>query len=130
MIAMECMEERDKQDILDAISLIADQLQGLTDGFHGVTGNVQGLTGQIQGLTKELHEHVKKTESEFASIRNQMVTKNYLDDKLSDLRGDLVALTRKSNVKLSVLIDGLVKEGSLKKKTADLILAMEPFAQK
>ena len=32
---------------------------------------------------------------EMTSIKSQMVTKSYLDDKLADLRGDLVVLTRK-----------------------------------
>jgi hypothetical protein len=58
-----------------------------------------------------------------------MVTKDYLDNKLGALRGDLIALAGKANKKLSVLIEEMVKEGSLKRKTANNILAMEPFAK-
>lgn len=95
MIAIEYMEDRDKQDILDAISLMAEQMH--TMGEHIV--------------------HVK----------SQMVTKSYLDDKLGQLRGDLVILARKGNTKLSTLIEDLVSEGSLKREIADRLLAMEPF---
>lgn len=58
-----------------------------------------------------------------------MVTKDYLDDKIADLRGDLVVLSRKSNKKLETVIEELVANHSLKRSVADRILAMEPFAQ-
>ena len=58
-----------------------------------------------------------------------MVTKSYLDDKLAGLHGDLIALARKSNTKLSVLVERLVDKGSLKRDAADQILALEPFSQ-
>ena len=43
-----------------------------------------------------------------------MVTKDYLDDKLANLRADLVILARKGNQKLTELIDGLVKKDRLR----------------
>jgi hypothetical protein len=36
-----------------------------------------------------------------------MVTKDYLDDKLADLRGDLVVLIRRPNNKVDTLVDVL-----------------------
>jgi DNA anti-recombination protein RmuC len=59
-----------------------------------------------------------------------MVTKNYLDNTISDLRADLVLLTRKGNFKFSVLVEDLVETGSLSRKAAKQILALEPFPQK
>lgn len=38
-----------------------------------------------------------------------MVTKDYLDDKLADLKGDLVVLMRKEDAKLQALVDVLQK---------------------
>lgn len=56
-----------------------------------------------------------------------MVTKDYLDDKLADLKGELTLLARKANTKLSVFIETLVANKTLKRAIADKILALEPF---
>lgn len=56
-----------------------------------------------------------------------MVTKDYLDRKIGDLRGELVALSRKVKTKLSVVVEQLVISGTLKRQVADKILALEPF---
>jgi hypothetical protein len=95
------MEDNAKQEILEAINAFADQIDG----------------------------RLGRLESEVYSMKSQMVTKDYLDRKVADLRGELVVLTRKEDVKLSTLVEELVTEGSLSRKTADSILAMEPFAQ-
>jgi hypothetical protein len=68
-------------------------------------------------------------ESKISGLESRMVTKDYLDDKIVDLRGDLVVLSRKSNKKLETVIEELVANHSLKRSVADRILAMEPFAK-
>ena len=56
-----------------------------------------------------------------------MVTKDYLDKKLGVLKGDLVTLNDNVDTKLCVFVEETVKEGSLKRKTVNSILAMEPL---
>ncbi|MBP9869657.1 hypothetical protein KBC59_03825 [Patescibacteria group bacterium] len=99
----------------EAIGLMAEQMQGMDDRL---SGQIQGLSGRTDGI-----------EGKLARIESQMVTKDYLDRKLFELRGDLILLSRQSNTKLSTLVERLVEEGSLKRSVADRILAMEPFAQ-
>lgn len=72
-----------------------------------------------------------KTEvrQEFASIRNVMVTKDYLDIKLADLRGDLVLLTRKEDTKVKHLVNILKNKKVITKNEAEQVFRMEPFAQ-
>ena len=60
-------------------------------------------------------------------MRAVMVTKDYLDNKLADLRGDLVALARKGNTKFGALIEELVDNKQMDQKVAAKLLAMEPF---
>lgn len=115
MIAMEYMEDTSKQEILDAIGAFAEQ----------VDVRFEKMDQKFDRMDQKLD----RMEGRIGKVESQMVTKSYLDDKLAGLRGDLIALTRKANVKLSVLVETLVKDGTLKQKTADLILAMEPFAQ-
>jgi len=65
----------------------------------------------------------------FDKIEATMVTKDYLDDKLADLRGDLVVLMRKEDTKVVKLIDILAKHNIISEKEVKEILAMEPFAK-
>lgn len=66
-------------------------------------------------------------DGELRQVRASMVTKDYLDNKLADLRGDLVAIARKGNTKFSSLIDELVDSKQMDQKVAARLLAMEPF---
>ena len=58
-----------------------------------------------------------------------MVTKDYLDDKLGDLKGDLVSLIRKEDNKVNALIDAALSNKAIKEKDAKHILAIDPFAR-
>jgi archaellum component FlaC len=68
-------------------------------------------------------------DKEIATIKATMVTKEYLDDKLTDLRGDLVALVRKGDRKLAAVVDELVKRQVFDEATARRIFELEPFAR-
>ena len=58
-----------------------------------------------------------------------MVTKDYLDDKLADLRGDLVVLMRKEDRKMLTLVEILFKNKIISEKERQHILSLEPFPQ-
>lgn len=58
-----------------------------------------------------------------------MVTKDYLDDKLYDLRGDLVVLMRKEDKKVQSLVELLHSKKVISEKEAKLILSMDLFPQ-
>jgi len=58
-----------------------------------------------------------------------MVTKDYLDEKLIDLRGDLVVLIRKEDNKFKKLVDILQKHDIISETESKEIFTMEPFAQ-
>lgn len=51
------------------------------------------------------------------------------DKAHAEMREDFGAVTRKGNTKLTVLVDSLVAEKSLDSKTAQRILALEPYSQ-
>ncbi|HTK60651.1 MAG TPA: hypothetical protein VL283_05625 [Candidatus Baltobacteraceae bacterium] len=56
---------------------------------------------------------------ELAPIKATMVTKSYLDDKLADLKSDLVANDRKLEKKTDILVDTLVERRALKPSDVD-----------
>ncbi|MSR85540.1 hypothetical protein EXS71_03870 [Candidatus Uhrbacteria bacterium] len=57
----------------------------------------------------------------------RIVTKEYLDDKLADLRGDLILLARKQNRKFESFVEDLAQDGKISHTMADRILSMQPF---
>jgi len=77
----------------------------------------------------ELLELRNELKSDITRISATMVTKDYLDTKLADLRGDLVVLTRKEDTKLKELVEILKKKNVLTDEDVKHILTMEPFAQ-
>jgi hypothetical protein len=103
----------------------------------------EDLGEQIQGLATHMDERFIEVDERFvrvdgrfdqiegriANVERGMVTKDYLDDKLADLRGDLVLLARKQNRKFESLIQEFVAEGRLTPAAAHRLLALEPFPQ-
>lgn len=77
-------------------------------------------------VTKEEFDELKK---EVAKIQATMVTKDYLDEKLADLRGDLVVLMRKEDTKLKALIGLLKRKNVISEEDTKELLTMEPFAE-
>lgn len=105
------MESTDKTEILEAISLLADQVQ---DVHIDVTALKTGMTG---------------VKSEIAGMKAAMVTKSYLDDKLADLKGDMVAMLRKEDQKTRILVERLVERKALRASDAKDVFAVRPFAR-
>jgi len=80
----------------------------------------------------EFSNAVTKTEfnelkDRVGSIESNMVTKDYLDKKLTDLHGDLVSLVRKEDGKVRTVIDLLTKKKVIDDGEANEIKHMEPF---
>jgi uncharacterized protein YydD (DUF2326 family) len=115
-------ENPTNQDILTAINDFANYVQGRFDDiearFEGVDARFDGIGGRFEGIEQRL-DRVEAT----------MVTKDYLDEKLADLRGDLVVLVRKEDAKLTKLIDLLSDKKVLSSKERAELTHMEPFTR-
>jgi len=112
------LKKQDKtEEILEIVSFIKDNAV-----MHGEFDELRGEFKELRGEFEELRGDVKKMKAE-------MVTKDYLDDKMADLRGDLVVLTRKEDGKVKELVKILESKKVLNKSEAKKILAMEPFPQ-
>lgn len=77
----------------------------------------------------KIENDVNTVKSDMNGVKSSMVTKDYLDMKIAELRSDLTLLSRKSNTKLTVLIESLVEQQALRPEIAQKILALEPFPQ-
>lgn len=129
-------EQPTKQDILDAINSFATSVeirfQSLESKVSGTNSSINGLENRVGGLEKKvisIEDKVLSIDGRLVSIENKMVTKDYLDDKLYDLRGDLISLTRKEDEKLGTLVQILKKRKVINPSEAKQILKLEPFAR-
>lgn len=131
-------------DIALQLNVVTDEIRLLAETMSDFATNVDGRFNQVDqrfdrlesrmtGMeTKITGVEIRMTgmETKMTGIGAMMVTKEYLDDKLADLRADLVVLARKGDRKLSELVDELVHQGSLSKDAAHKIMALEPFPQR
>jgi hypothetical protein len=114
-----CMKQQDTQpttqDILEAIQDFSTHVDGQ---FEKVDKRFGQADNRFDGIEQRL-----------AKVEATMVTKDYLDDKLGDLRGDLTILMRKEDTKMKALVAILHKRGVITEDDTKHILAMEPFPQ-
>lgn len=93
------METQDKQEILQAINSFANHVEGRFDAMDTRLTRVEAL----------------------------MVTKDYLDDKLADLKGDLVVLTRREDEALGELVQTLYERETLTADDVARVNHLRPF---
>lgn len=93
------MNNNDKNDIVGAINIMSTRMDGRFD--------------KVEGRLDRVEKDVKE-------IKATMVTKEYLDDKLADTKGD---------IKMRELITILREKQVLADDDVKRILSMEPFPQ-
>jgi hypothetical protein len=96
----------DKEEILDAIGTFAEQVD---QRFDAVDKRLDTMDGRI------------------GKVESQMVTKSYLDDKLADLKGDMVLILRKEDQKVNRLVGFLAEKGTLTPTKTRDVLSFRPF---
>jgi len=115
------------------------QLDGIYEMVSFIKNNAVTKT-EFNERLKETHEMVSfikdnaVTKTEFnelkgrvGRIESNMVTKDYLDKKMADLRGDLVSLVRKEDNKVGAVVNLLNKKKVFEDEETDEIKRMEPF---
>jgi len=91
----------------------------------GVT--LDSLAVMVAGGFNDVSERLDKVEGRLDKVEAKMVTKDFLEEKLLALKGDLTVMMRKEDVKLKTLIEVLENKKILSKSEAGKILEMEPF---
>lgn len=100
---------------MEAIHVFSESIDQRFDAVHT---DIRDVRNEISDVRNGLHE-----------VRSSMVTKDYLDDKLSDLRGDLVVLTRKEDTKLHALVGVLHDKHVIDDSDVRRVERLEPFAR-
>ena len=90
---------------------------------------INEFSSKVDERFDKVDERFDKLEGRVGKIEVTMVTKDYLDEKMADLRGDLVVLMRKEDTKVVKLIEILKRRKIITEIEEKEILSMEPFAK-
>ena len=121
------MEDKSKNEILGAINDFANHTEKRFDFLESEIGTVKTDVSTLKTDVSTLKTDVSTLRSEVGIIKSEMVTKDYLDDKLADLRGDMVVLTRKEDTKFNSLVSLLNQKEIISDEEKSKIESMEPF---
>lgn len=107
MVAIEYMKTEPRpSEILEAITTFADN---------------------VDRRLEHLETDVGQLKSDMVNVKSQMVTKSYLDDKLCDLKGDMVSMLRKEDQKANRLVNILAENQVLTPSQAKDVLSFKVF---
>ena len=110
------------QEILETINTYAQRMEKRLQ-------NIESNIGTLKSDVGTLKSDVGTLKSDVGYLTSNMVTKDYLDEKLADLRGDFVVLTRKEDQKLKQLVEILRSKNVLDDSEVKKLFTMEPFPQ-
>ena len=113
MTTKDKINEPANQEILDAINVFSSRTDERFERIESDMGSLKSDVGTLK--------------SDVGSIKATMVTKEYLDDKLTNLKGDLIVLMRKEDRKLATLIQVLHERKLITDEDKHKILSLEPF---
>src|SRR3989344_360146 len=97
------------QDILEALHTFSGHTE---KRFDHLEKDVHQLKNDVQ----ELKSDVGQLKGDVIRLKNTAVTKDYLDEKLMDLKGDLIVMMRKEDNKLVALVKVLENKKVISKK--------------
>ena len=103
-------------DVLMAVNKFSSLMDKRMDKMDGGMGKLEGRMEKLEGTVTGMQ-----------STMTTLVTKDYLDKKLADLRGDLVVLIRKEDHKVTSLIDVLHSRKVINSGEAKSLFRLEPF---
>jgi predicted nucleic acid-binding Zn-ribbon protein len=116
-------------EILEAINHFAEKVDERFDKVDDRFDRLEGRMDNVEGRLNKVEGKMDIIEGRLDRIEANMVTKEYLDDKLADLRGDMVVLTRKEDHKLTALVEILAAKNVITPEESARIISMEPFGK-
>ncbi|MDP2656764.1 MAG: hypothetical protein Q8P11_04335 [bacterium] len=81
----------------------------------------------ISGYADNIEVRLLALEKGQTRIESLMVTKDYLDDKMADLRGDLLTVLRKEDTRLTRMIEKLREKNLFDDHDVEELLRLQPL---
>ena len=125
------------QDILIAMNEFSthidqklDEMKKQSDArFDMVDKRLDSMEKKFEARFEKIEADIEQIKARLASLENQMVTKEYMDRRLADLRADFGGLVRKEDAKVDFVIDKLEEKSILNSSDTANLKANSPFVK-
>lgn len=124
--------------------VIESKLDAMDSKFDGVDSKFSALESKIDDVIEITNSSFQNVEARLARleencaaipgmradisrIESRMVTKDYLDKKMADMRGDLVDLAHKEDCRVDALIDTLHSRKGIGDGDRKMLADLSPF---
>lgn len=112
------------KDVMAAIKGFEGGLRKEIEELKGITENTNEVVNE---LVEAVNDYATNTDRRLDKIEATMVTKDYLDRKMADVKGDLVVIIRDEDKKLGTAVETLAGKKVISEEDKKNILSMEPF---
>ena len=127
-VAIEDSRKETKKDVKVAIEDSKKDLMAAIKGVKDELGKKIDDTNQVVNeLVETINDYATNTDRRLDKIEATMVTRDYLDRKMADMKGDLVAMIRDEDKKLGITVETLAGKKVISEDEKKKILSMEPF---
>ena len=130
------------KDVMSVVTNLATAVDGLTttvdslaDAFNTYAthtdsqiSRIDNTMTKIQSDMNEMKSGMVTMKSDITTIKSTMVTKSYLDDKIADVKGELITTIRKEDTKVKTVVEKLVTKKIFSNQDKKDIEIMPPFA--
>ncbi len=123
-------------DVLSSVNTLSEKVNTLSKKVNTLSETVNDLAEAVNIFATKTEERFDKledsldgVEGEIGSIKSQMVTKDYLDRKMAEQRGDMMILLRKEDTKVKTVVEILADKKVFTPEDKNKVMGMEPFAQ-
>jgi len=124
---MQNNSEPTNQDILEAINSYATNTDRRLERIEGRLDGIDGRLDKVEGRLDGIDGRLDKVEGRLTRVESQMVTKEYLDDKLADLKGDILTILRKEDRRVTALVEIMQKKNILNAEEVKYLETMQPL---
>ncbi len=118
-----------KEKQLQNNEIIKAMHEALNAAQEPVLRSIEEIKDSQQVILSAMHAYSLAIEGRITMIEATMVTKDYLDDKMADLRGDLVCLVKKEDKKVNAIVEKLKTKKIISKVEGKGITSMGPFGR-
>jgi len=120
-------KEPTNREIMSVLKKLEKTVDGHTESFTRLEKKIDNTNEVVNELVEVVNDYATNTDRRLDKIEATMVTRDYLDRKMANMKGDLVAMIRDEDKKLGITVETLAEKKVISKDDEKRILSMEPF---
>lgn len=111
-----------------AIATLGKELNSKIDSVHKeISRDIADFAAVVGGEFEKVYSRLDDVESKVGRMESTMVTKDYLDEKIGEVRGDFTDMLRAEDHKVTAFVEVVADHRGMSRSDAKALLAMPPF---